>query len=61
MQYLVTIQASLKGKYPLRAVDYRIICSSQGIAARKAWTMYKRDVAPKRRPLDDVFIRIKKA
>lgn len=48
MQYIVYVEAEKSGKYMMPQHDYRIQCSNAGIAARRAYTQYRKDV-PKTR------------
>lgn len=58
--FLVTVQADKAGAFPLLQKEYRIQnASGEGVAARRAWTLYKKEPTNKRKRMDNVVIRIK--
>lgn len=61
MQWLVTVVVQLGGKYDLPPMTYRIIASNPAVAARKAYTIYKRQPALARKRLDHFRFRIVRA
>jgi len=61
MQWLVTIVAQLGGKYDLPPVEYRIRATTPAVAARKAYSMYKRQPTLARKRLDNFRFRVLRA
>lgn len=59
--FLVTVQADLAGKWTLPAKEYRIQkASGEGVAARRAWTLYKKEPFTSRKRLDNAVIKLKR-
>lgn len=57
-QYIVTVQAQRAGKYWLPSDTFRVSCSNVGVAARKAWIIYKRQPSLFRKRLDNVSFKV---
>lgn len=58
--FLVTVQADRQNSYPLMPKTYTIQkASGEGVAARRAWQLYKKEPTNKRKRMDNVSIKIK--
>lgn len=60
-QFIITVHADLSGRYTLTPHTFRLIATNPLVAARRAWTMYKKLPQCTRKRLDNICIKIVRA